>query len=382
MTMIRCALRYNRGFAVCGLLLMATTALAQRPGEAPSTTRTVDTTFAATVARLSEPAEFFDTDNLISNESSYLHVIPRLRALGVRGGAYIGVGPDQNYSYIAAIRPAVAYLIDVRRDNLLQHLMYKALFERSRNRMEFLCRWLGRPLPADVGAWTERSIEEMAAYLARTSTDSSFAMNEQRALIASAARTGIPLSRKDRDTIARMHATFVREGLTLRFTSFGRPPRWYYPTLRQLMLERDADGRMASYLVREDDWRFVKSLHAAHRIVPLVGNLAGPTAFPSVAREIAAGGRVVSALYTSNVEFYLWGDGSFGRFAATVAALPRDDRSLIIRSYFGVQRGAPHPLAVNGYVSAQLLQSIDDFVKRSSAGAWSSYRDVVTMGAK
>ena len=148
------------------------------------------------------------------------------------------------------------------------------------------------------------------------------------------------------------------------------------------MLERDADGRMASYLVREDDWRFVKSLHAADRIMPLVGNLAGPSALRAVARELAARRQVVSAVYTSNVEFYLWGDGSFGRFAATVAALPRDGRSVIIRSYFGAQQGAPHALAVNGYVSVQLLQPIDDFVRRSGDGSWRSYQDLVTLGAK
>ena len=380
--MIWRAARDNRGIAVCGLLLMAPAAFVQRPGVAQRAAPVVETTFAATVARLSEPSGFFDTDNLISNESSYLHVVPRLRALGVRGGAYIGVGPDQNYSYIATIRPAVAYLIDVRRDNLLQHLMYRALFERSRNRMEYLCRWLGRPIPADVDAWTERSINDLVGYLARTSADSTFAINEQRALLASAVRTGIPLSHADRATIARVHSTFVREGLALRFTSFGRRPRWYYPTLSQLMLERDADGRMASYLVREDDWRFVKSLHAADRIVPLVGNLAGPSALRAVARELAARRQVVSAVYTSNVEFYLWGDGSFGRFAATVAALPHDSRSVIIRSYFGAQRGAPQALAVNGYASVQLLQSIDDFVRRSGAGSWRSYQDVVTLGAK
>jgi hypothetical protein len=34
---------------------------------------------------------------------------------------------DQSFSYIAAIRPAVAFMIDIRRDNLLMHLMFKAL---------------------------------------------------------------------------------------------------------------------------------------------------------------------------------------------------------------------------------------------------------------
>ena len=51
-----------------------------------------DTTFAGTVARLSEPPGYFDSDNLISNETSYLHAVTHLRNGGVRGGAYIGAG--------------------------------------------------------------------------------------------------------------------------------------------------------------------------------------------------------------------------------------------------------------------------------------------------
>ena len=88
--------------------------------------------FAAEVAALSEPAGYFDTDNLISNERSYLEVIPDLKKRGVRGGVYIGVGPDQNFSYIAAIRPDVVYIVDVRRDNLLLHLLFKAIFTLAR----------------------------------------------------------------------------------------------------------------------------------------------------------------------------------------------------------------------------------------------------------
>jgi hypothetical protein len=60
--------------------------------------------FAAQIASLSEPAGYFDTDNLISNERSYLQVLPDLGRRNVRGGAYIGVGPDQNFTYIAPPR--------------------------------------------------------------------------------------------------------------------------------------------------------------------------------------------------------------------------------------------------------------------------------------
>src|SRR5438045_956223 len=49
--------------------------------------------FARQIRDLSEPGGSFDTDNLLSNERSYLHVIPGLKR-GAPGGAYIGVGPD------------------------------------------------------------------------------------------------------------------------------------------------------------------------------------------------------------------------------------------------------------------------------------------------
>ena len=111
------------------LLLTFLTPLACRGGEAgaeadaraaSATSVQVDSSFAVLVERLSEPGGYFDTDNLISNETSYLHVIGELEELGVSGGAYIGVGPDQNFSYIAHVRPRIAFIIDIRRDNLLK----------------------------------------------------------------------------------------------------------------------------------------------------------------------------------------------------------------------------------------------------------------------
>jgi hypothetical protein len=356
-------------------------ALAQRSISAGVPSKT-DTAFAATIERLSEPSGYFDTDNLISNEASYLQVISRMRALGVSGGAYIGVGPDQNYSYIAAIRPRIAFVIDIRRDNALQHLMFKALFARSRNRMEYLCRWLGRAVPRDVEAWDNRPITAIIAWLDRTPVDSAAAAAEQRAVVETAANYGVPLSARDRETILRFHQEFINSGLDLRFTSFRRSPRAYYPTLRQLILERDLDGRQASYLVREEDWRFVQSLHARDRIIPLIGDLAGMRAFPGLAEELQRRGERVSALYTSNVEFYLWREGTFPAFAATVAKLPHDTHSVIIRSHFGAQYGERHPRAVDGYLSTQLLQPIDDFVSRLRAGELRSYWDVVSLGSR
>src|ERR1041385_3332909 len=121
--------------------------------------------FAALVARLSGPGGYFDSDNLVSNETSYLHVIPALKALEVRGGAYVGVGPEQNFSYLAEIRPDLAILIDIRRDNMLLHLLFKAMFETARNRVEYLCLLYGRPAPKDPGRWTGAPLEDILTYL-------------------------------------------------------------------------------------------------------------------------------------------------------------------------------------------------------------------------
>ena len=336
-----------------------------------------DTTFAGTVARLSEPPGYFDSDNLISNETSYLHAVTHLRNGGVRGGAYIGVGPDQNFSYIAAIRPAVAFMIDIRRDNMLMHLMFKALFQRSSNRFEYLARWTGKIVPPAVRSWDRASIDSILTYVDSLPADPSGA--ETDSIIATVRRYGIPFAVLDTATIRRFHNEFVRQGLDLRFTSSGRQPRYYYPTLRQLILERDLDGNHASYLASEDDWRFLKDLEARDRVIPVTGNLAGTRAFPAITREIIARREKVSALYVSNVEMYIWRDGSFATFAENAAHLPRDEHSVIIRSFFGGGFGQSHPRNQPDHVSTQLVQTLEDFARRQATG-WSSYWELVTAG--
>ena len=335
------------------------------------------TAFAAMVERLSEPGGAFDTDNLISNERSYLHVIGALERLGVRGGAYIGVGPDQNFSYIARVRPSIAFIVDIRRDNMLQHLLFKALFARARNRAEYLALLLGRPVPRDVERWRTRSIDSLVAWIDRTPATDSSAAAARALVLASAPVFGVPLSEGDLATIERFHSAFIEAGLGLQFTSAGRGPRAYYPTLRQLLLERDLEGRAASYLASEASFAVVQELQRRDLVVPVVGNLAGNHALAAVGRLVRQRGERVSAFYVSNVEDYLFRDGSFGHYAETVSALPRDRNSVIIRSWFGRFR-EPHPQTVAGFASTQLLQRMDDFAADAANDEYESYRDLTT----
>jgi hypothetical protein len=176
--------------------------------------------FAALVARLSEPSGFFDTDNLVSNEDSYLHPLTTLRRLGVTGGVYVGVGPDQNFSYIAAIRPRAAFIIDIRRDNLLEHLLFKSIFALSRNRAEYLSLLFGKKPPADTLGWSSRDVATLLDHVNRAPWDTR--ANER--VVAGASGAGVPLSDDDLTTLRRFHAAFISQGPAIRFNTFGRAP--------------------------------------------------------------------------------------------------------------------------------------------------------------
>lgn len=356
-------------------LASASIAAAQPVTVAPSR----DPAFAATVLRLSEPGGYFDSDNLISNETSYLHVASRLDGLRVRGGAYIGVGPDQNYSYLAIIRPEVAFLVDIRRDNALQHLLFRALFQQAGSRLDFLCLWLGcrRPGPG----WDLRPVTDLLAWVDSTRLDPLAARRVRVATQRVVESFGVPLDARDRETLERFHARFMRDGLDLRFESFGRVSDGRYPTLRRLILERDLAGAMRSYLASEEAWRVVQAMHREGRIIPVVGDLGGDRAFPAIAREVRERGLVVSALYTSNAELYLWRDQRFAAFARTVGQLPVGENSVIIRSLFD-RGGGGHPLQVRGHLSVQLLQRVRDFNRHWQAGTLRSYGDVVLRDAR
>ncbi|HMY76821.1 MAG TPA: hypothetical protein PLQ88_33685, partial [Blastocatellia bacterium] len=177
--------------------------------------------------KLSEPNGYFDSDNLISNETSYLHVMGKLRQMKLSGGAFIGVGPDQSFSYIAQIRPNIVFMVDIRRDNLLQHLLFKSLFTMSQNRLEYLCLLFGKPVPADVKAWDSRSIQDIVAYLDKTTKDQKLFDATKARVQAKVKSFGLKLDAMELDTINRIHAAFFAEGPDLKFTSKGRPSRYY-----------------------------------------------------------------------------------------------------------------------------------------------------------
>src|SRR5215471_9405857 len=132
-----------------------------------------DTEFWSLIERISEPDGYFrsnsgSTDNLLSNEDGLSTAATALSMRPKGSGVYLGVGPEQNFSYIAAMRPRIAFITDIRRGNMLLHLMYKALFETSANRTDFVALLFNRRLARGSiyympGQWTAREL--MSSYV-------------------------------------------------------------------------------------------------------------------------------------------------------------------------------------------------------------------------
>ncbi len=384
--------------AALSLTLAACSPGAPDPADLPQRAATAPAPLPATewvqlIETLSEPGGFFDTDNLISNEASYLDVMPALRELHVHGGAYIGVGPDQNFSYIALQRPELAFIVDVRRDNLLQHLLFKALFTLADTRADYLARLNGVRAPGvaseapgatsgNVGAAGE-TIDALLSHIqtAPGGPGSPEAAAAMAAVDSVVATFGLALSADDRATIRRFHETFIEAGPGLQFNSYGRTPRPWYPTYAQLLAARDPEGAQASYLADEADYAWVRDLQRANRVIPIVGDLAGEHALRALGDELRRRTLTTRLIYASNVEFYLVRAGTFDAFAANVATLPVDAHSVLVRSVFPTGLFRPAPQSRPEDYSTQTLVRLTDFVRRAQGEGWSNYRDLVTIDA-
>ena len=253
----------------------------------------------------SEPEGYFDSDNFISNETSYLHVLDQLQQHVKPGGIYLGVGPDQNFSYIAHTRPMLAIITDIRRQNMLQHLWFKALFAMSANRVEYLSHLVSRKPP---GIKPDASLQAIVDAVRAGETDESvFRKNLATVKNLLLEKYKLPLSSDDLSKIEYVYETFWKEGLDLRFSSIGRGNASMYPSFEEIILETDRQGRQESYLSSDPLFQWLKTFEAENRLIPIVGDFAGAHALRTVGAFVKANGLNVSEFYTSNVEFYLFG---------------------------------------------------------------------------
>src|SRR5678809_562889 len=138
----------RRASFVAAILLLTASLVSLTTAAPPVPTQLTDEQFWQLSSSMSEADGEFRSDNLLSNELNFQYVIPELLSVAQPGRVYMGVGPEQNFSYIAALKPSMAFIIDIRHGNLDVHLLYKALFEMSENRAEFVSKMFSLKQPA------------------------------------------------------------------------------------------------------------------------------------------------------------------------------------------------------------------------------------------
>jgi hypothetical protein len=306
-----------------------------------------DREFWSLIEQLSEPNGSFvsrsgSPDNLLSNEMQISTVAAALARHVPPSGVYLGVGPEQNFTYIAAIKPRIAFVTDIRRGNLDVHLLYKALFEMSANRSEFVARLFSRR-PATGLTRTSSAAQLMNAYSNAAPVDeTAFAGNLKAIVDLLTNRHGFALTADDRAGIEHAYRAYYRFGPAINYTSSINGGTGRFNNYAALMTGVDSrSGEERSYLAREENFMFVKGMGTRNLIVPVVGNFAGPKALRSIGTWLKARGATVSVFYVSNVEQYLTQNGVWPAFCANVARLPVDSSSVFIRPNRGDSSFAP-----------------------------------------
>jgi hypothetical protein len=320
----------------------------------------------------SEANGFFDSDNLLSNETTFQYVIPRLKTLTKPGGAYLGVGPEQNFTYIIALEPKIAFITDIRRGNLQEHLMYKALIEMAADRAEFLSLLFSRKRPVGLGADATPD-QLLAAYEQSPPVQTLYDANLRAMRSWLTSRHHFTLQPDDLPGVEYVYSNFYASGPSLSYKS-SRGQRTRYPTYSELQRETDGEGHPRGYLATEANFKWLKRFEENNLVVPLVGDFAGTKALRAVGTYLKAHNATVTAFYTSNVENYLFQSRVWNQFAANVATLPLDDSSTFVRACFDSCFGTP------GSRSTTLLDSMKGLLKDFSDGNIRSYFDVLAHG--
>lgn len=332
-------------------------------------TRLSDADFWALVDSISEPGGTFRiADNFTSNEREIGQLFTMLRERGTSGGVYMGVGPEQNLTYIAAIRPQMAFIVDIRRQAVMQHLMFKAVFEMSRDRADFISILFSKPRPAGIDSAT--TIQNIWEAFAPVASDSGMWRTNYPRMVDLLTRThGFRFTQEESDMLKWVFDNFwaYGPGITTRAGSGGGGGfggGMNQTTFADLTgYSNDASGNPRSFLSSEENFQYVKDLHRRNLIVAVSGDFAGPKAIRAIGAWLHSHGAVLSAFYVSNVEQYLFQDGKDAAFYDNVATLPVNEASVFIRPYslrrygFSVQSLCPIALFLDAVRTRQVTSN-------------------------
>jgi hypothetical protein len=321
---------------LCGQLAAQNTQVPAGPSALPASLTNAQ--FWEIISQFSEPGGYFTSDNYTSNELMIGQVATELINRGRTGGAYLGVGPEQNFTYIAATKPEVVFIVDIRRQAVMQHLMYKAIFEMSGTRSEFISRLFSRP--AQPASPEDSSIVELWRKYLPVPGDTALYNSNLAAIHRHLVNVrGLALSLEDSASIALVYNTFFRYGPTVAYGSRATvqaPPPPYSPAGANfvgLTSVTDTAGVARSFLASDENYNFVRGMHSRNLIIPVVGDFGGPQALRKVGDWLRERRAVLASYYVSNVEQYLFRPNNTWReFYTNVGLMPLDTFSVFIRS--------------------------------------------------
>lgn len=323
-------------------------------------------TYARLIRMLSDPGSGPHADNLVTNEDSFPRPCGELAASVPPGSVYLGVGPDQNFTYVAHTRPSWAFVLDFRRRNLLLHAVHRALFALSDDRVAYLERLTARRLPPPRPGPDASAEDLVAAFEA-----AAFERARLEEAIVEAARYLEPLGVVEDGEWpepARIQTRLAGPGMQARFLALPT-----YPTFGRLIRTTDRSGAPAHLLAVEDLYRRVRDLQRAGRIVPIVGDFAGGGALPRLADWLDARGLRVGLLYISDVEFFLLRDGRFDAYVANLRRLPWAEGARIVRTS---TRPIDHPERLDGDATTTITRRVDQFLEAVAAGRVRTHDDL------
>jgi hypothetical protein len=259
----------------------------------------------------------------------------------------MGVGPEQNLTYIAALRPAMAFIVDIRRQAVMQHLMFKAFFEMSKDRADFISLLFSKPRPAGLDATT--SIQEMWTRFDRVQSNIDLAAKNHAAVVDRLTKMHeFTFTSEEAGQLDLLLNAFVQYGpaITTQSGNGGRGGGANNVSFEDLTgWSSDDNGQAQSFLSTEEHFQTVKALQDKNLIVPVSGDFGGPKAIRAIGSYLHEHGGVVRAFYVSNVEQYLFMEpGKATVFYENVASLPLDDSSFFIRPYSLRQASPAMPL--------------------------------------
>jgi len=320
-----------------------------------------DQSLARVVADLSEADAGRSADNLITNEDSIGRVADRLES---GDDVYLGVGPDQNFSFIARTRPRLSFVLDFRRRNALLHLMHKALFALGPDRAGYLERLLARrPRKLPVNP----SSDDLIAGFEGVTMDRD-RLGSTIAEVASYLRPLGVVAEEEWPEIATIQAKLAGPGLNARFLALPM-----YPTLARLIRSKDRLGHPSHFLAREDWFQVVRAAEMGDRVIPIVGDFAGSKALASLADWLRQRGLRISTFYASDVEFFLLRSGKFPAYIANLARLPWSERAVLIRTS---TREILHPERAPGDSSTTILRPVAPFLEAAMLGRIGTLEDL------